>query len=107
MKPFPSGLAFGGDWLLCSEDNPVRRYTPETAVPRKRFPYFVRVSPVPTFARYTEICSWAKQRWGVPCRLHKDSLWACQYEHGAHDQGEMWAWFRNEEDMTIFALSWC
>jgi hypothetical protein len=85
----------------------MRKLTPQTAVPRKRFPYFVKVSPVPTFARYTEICSWAKQRWGAPSRLHKDSLWACQYEHGANDQGEMWAWFRNEEDMTMFALSWC
>lgn len=85
----------------------MRKLTPDSAVSRRQFPYFVRVNNVRNFAHYTEICSWIKQRWGSPSRLHKDSLWACQYERGPKGEREMWIWFRHEEDMVLFSLTWC
>ena len=85
----------------------MRKLTPDNAVSRKQFPYFVRVSQVGNFAHYKEICSWTKQRWGSPSRLHKDSLWACQIETSTAGDQEMWAWFRYEEDVVLFTLTWC
>jgi hypothetical protein len=80
------------------------RYTPETAVDRKRFPHFLRLK-LESFEQYMEITRWAKAQLGFPNRDHKDALWACQLEGSLVD--EMWVWFKHEEHQLMFTLTWC
>jgi hypothetical protein len=81
------------------------RRSPDNCVSRKRFPYFARVA-VGSFLKFTEITHWCKNKWGTPNRDHPDAIWACQYE-GSGATGELWAWFRHEDDYAIFSLTWC